>query len=310
MAKLHDLLKSHGYDGHELRVYLVRLLFCLFAHDTGIFPQDSLYEYIEKSKPDGSDLSDRINKLFEILDMPPDVREKRTLISDELKQFRHINGKLFMEHLPSAEFNATMRQMLIECLGFDWSKISPAIFGAMFQGVMDEKRRRELGAHYTSEENILKLIDPLFLDELWHEFDRVKTSPAALDYVSAWYKKAAQMICGTSIRAAFVSTNSISQGEQPAVLWKSLVDTVKIDFAYRTFKWNNDAKGKAAVHCVIIGFSHHNTRNKHVIYEKENKLSVTNINPYLVDAPNVLIESRSLQPTFHAAGAAKSSSEP
>ena len=181
MAKLHDALRDYGYDGHDLRVYLVRLLFCLFADDTGIFPQDSLYRYIEQSKPDGSDLSERISKLFEILNMPPEVRAKRTLLSDDLKQFRYINGRLFKDYLPSADFNAKMRQTFLECLNFDWNKISPAIFGAMFQGVMDKNKRREMGTHYTSEENILKLINPLFLDGLWQEFDRVKTDPAALD---------------------------------------------------------------------------------------------------------------------------------
>lgn len=95
MAKLYDALRAYGYGGHDLEVYLCRLLFCLFADDTGIFPQDSLYKYIEKSKPDGSDLSERIAKLFEILNMPEDTRAKRTLLSDELKQFRYINGGLF-----------------------------------------------------------------------------------------------------------------------------------------------------------------------------------------------------------------------
>ena len=181
MAKLHDQLKDHGYDGHDLRVYLVRLLFCLFADDTGIFPKDSLYRYIEASKPDGSDLSERISKLFEVLNMPENVRAKKTLLSDELKQFRYINGKLFADRLAPADFNAKMRGSILDCLDFDWNKISPAIFGAMFQGVMDKNQRREMGAHYTSEENILKLIKPLFLDSLLREFDRVKTDPAALD---------------------------------------------------------------------------------------------------------------------------------
>ncbi len=181
MAKLHDALKSHGYEGHDLEVYLVRLLFCMFADDTGIFPKDNFLNYIEQSKPDGSDLSDRIARLFEILNMPDDVRAKRTLLSDELKRFRYINGGLFQDLLPSAEFDAKMRQTLLDCVNFDWNTISPAIFGAMFQGVMDKDQRRELGAHYTSEENILKLINPLFMDELWKEFDRVKTDPAALD---------------------------------------------------------------------------------------------------------------------------------
>ncbi len=181
MAKLHDALKSNGYEGHILEVYLVRLLFCLFADDTGIFPQDSFFRYIENSKPDGSDLSERIGKLFEILNMPEETRSKRTLLSDELKQFRYINGGLFKDLLPSAEFDAKMRQTLIDCEHFDWNKISPAIFGAMFQGVMDKDQRRELGAHYTSEENILKLINPLFMDELWNEFDRIKTDPITLE---------------------------------------------------------------------------------------------------------------------------------
>lgn len=181
MAKLHDALKLHGYDGHDLEVYLVRLLFCMFADDTGIFPQDNFLRYIEGSKPDGSDLSDRVSKLFEVLNMPEGIREKRTLLADDLKQFRYINGGLFADLLPSAEFDAKMRQTLLDCVSFDWNKISPAIFGAMFQGVMDKDQRRELGAHYTSEDNILKLINPLFLDGLWQEFDRVKTSPAALD---------------------------------------------------------------------------------------------------------------------------------
>jgi len=454
MAKLHDLLKSHGYDGHELRVYLVRLLFCLFADDTGIFPKNSLYNYLERSKPDGSDLSDMINKLFEVLDMPPDIRVKRTLISDELKQFCHVNGKLFKDNLPSAEFNAKMRQTLLECLDFDWNKISPAIFGAMFQGVMDAKQRREMGAHYTSEENILKLIKPLFLDDLWQEFHHVKTSPIALerfhekisqlrfldpacgcgnfiiityrelrilefeilsmketygqriiditsllkvgveqfygieyedfpcqiaqvgmwlmdhqmnmkvydrfseyytrlpltrsatiiqgnalrldwekiisknelsyilgnppfvgwafasdeqkadmsmifpenkslDYVCAWYKKSTDMMMNTKIRSAFVSTNSIAQGIQPNILWEPLFKQgVLINFGIPSFKWSNEAKGKAAVHCVIIGFS----------YVKTGPY----INQYLIEAPTVLIEKRN-EPLFNSPRATRGS---
>jgi type II restriction/modification system DNA methylase subunit YeeA len=181
MAKLHDALKENGYDGHDLEVYLVRLLFCLFADDTGIFPQDSFFYYIENSKHDGSDLSDRIGRLFEVLNMTDEERAKRKLLSDELKQFRYINGGLFNARLSPADFDAKMRRTLLDCINFDWNTISPAIFGAMFQGVMDAKQRREMGAHYTSEENILKLINPLFLDELWREFDKVKTDPAALD---------------------------------------------------------------------------------------------------------------------------------
>jgi hypothetical protein len=181
MARLHDALKDHGYEGHDLEVYLVRLLFCLFADDTGIFPRQSFLNYMQNSKEDGGDLSDRIARLFEILNMPDATRAKRMLLSAELKQFRYINGGLFKNLLPSAEFDTKMRGTLVDCCHFDWNRISPAIFGAMFQGVMDKNQRRELGAHYTSEENILKLINPLFMDELWKEFDRIKTDVAALD---------------------------------------------------------------------------------------------------------------------------------
>ena len=462
MAKLHDALKSNGYEGHDLEVYLVRLLFCLFADDTGIFPQGNFSRYLEDSKPDGSDLSERIGKLFEILNMPEETRSKRTLLSDDLKQFRYINGGLFASILPMAEFDAKMRQTLLDCVDFDWNKISPAIFGAMFQGVMDKTERRELGAHYTSEENILKLINPLFLDELWKEFDRVKTDPTALDrfhdkiarlkfldpacgcgnfliityrelrelelevlkmrinsnqlmldiapllrvnveqfygieyedfpcqiaevgmwlmdhqmnlraseqfgtyyarlpltqsativhgnalridwesivpknelsyilgnppfvgysnqsaqqkedilsvyldekgkpfknagkndYVAAWYYKASALMVGTQTRTAFVSTNSITQGEQVASVWKPLYDlfNVRINFGYRTFKWNNEAKGKAAVHCVIVGFSTVSDGAK-ILFDGDEKVVVKNINPYLVDAPDVFISSR------------------
>jgi len=455
MARLHDALKGHGYEGHDLEVYLVRLLFCLFAEDTGIFPQQAFLNYTANAKEDGSDLSERIGKLFEVLNMPEETRAKRTLLSAELRQFRYINGGLFKDLLPSAEFDGKMRGILLECCHFDWNTISPAIFGAMFQGVMDKNQRRELGAHYTSEENILKLINPLFMDALWQEFDRVKTSPAALeafhdtisrlkfldpacgcgnfliityrelrrleleilkikassrqrlldiaplmkvtvtqfygieyedfpcqiaqagmwlmdhqmnlrvadqfgcyyarlpltesativhgnalrldwqtvvpreelsyilgnppfvgysfqnpeqkadiellskakniDYVAAWYYKAAEYIQGTHIKCAFVSTNSITQGEQVAAVWEPLFKqyAIHIDFAYRTFKWNNEAKGRAAVHCVIVGFSNYQNKEDKAIFEGDGtKKTATNINAYLVEAPDIFIESR------------------
>jgi len=444
MAKLHDALKAHGYEGRDLEVYLVRLLFCMFADDTGIFPQHNFLRYVEDSKQDGSDLAHRVTDLFEVLNTSHEIRDKQQLLSKELKSFKYINGSLFKERLAPVKFDEKMRKTLIECIKFDWSQISPAIFGAMFQGVMDKDKRREMGAHYTSEENILKLINPLFLDELWAEFDRVKTSPAALDqfheklarlkfldpacgcgnfliityrelrllelevlkmkassnqllldvsamfkvnveqfygielehfacqvaqvgmwlidhqmnlrvseqfgqyyarlpltqsatvvhgnalrmdwedvvprrelafilgnppflgarmmsaeqkndmenvfgklkgignldYVTAWYKKAADMMSGTQIRTGLVSTNSIAQGEQVAILWKPLMEQgIFINFGIPTFKWSNEAKGKAAVHCVIVGFSYIKT--------------TPNISPYLVEAPTVFVESRS-----------------
>jgi len=441
MAKLHDALKASGYGGHDLQVYLVRLLFCLFANDTSIFPKGNLYNYVQKSNVDGSDLSDRISRLFQTLNMDEAERAARKGLSEELKQFRYINGKLFDRILPSPDFDQNMRLILLDCLLFQWHKISPAIFGAMFQGVMDTKQRRELGAHYTSEENILKLINPLFMDELYTEFNKVKADPAALDhfhnkiaglkfldpacgcgnfliityrelrlleievlkmkvtsgqrllditpllkvsveqfygieyesfpceiakvgmwlidhlmnlavsdafgqyfarlplrqsativhgnalridwesvvpnaelsyilgnppfignnnlsplqredlapffphnkrmdYVAAWYVKASIYMSGTQIKSALVSTNSISQGEQVALLWKPLIEQgVFINFGIPTFKWSNEAKGNAAVHCVIIGFSYIET--------------IPNINPYLFEGSTIFIESRS-----------------
>ncbi len=179
MAKLHDLLKEYGYEEHALEIYLVRLLFCLFADDTGIFEKDSFEEYVKASAEDGSDLAMRMMMLFNILDTPSEKRMKN--LSTELNRFRYINGNLFTETLPPAVFDGKMRELLIECCEFDWSKISPAIFGAMFQGVMDQQKRRELGAHYTSEENIMKVIKPLFLDDLYREFEQSKSTKKELE---------------------------------------------------------------------------------------------------------------------------------
>jgi len=460
MAKLHDILKVSGYEGHSLEVYLVRLLFCLFADDTGIFEKNIFFEYVSNSRQDGSDLAMRLAELFQVLNTSPQEREKQQWLTEELKKFSYINGKLFAEPLPIAGFSGQTLKMLRECCSLEWGYISPAIFGAMFQGVMNPIERREFGAHYTSEENILKVINPLFLDDLRSEFEQIKgnsqqlkgfheklgrlkfldpacgcgnfliiayrelrlleldllamvvdTSNALklfdiseyckidvdqfygieyeefpaqiaqlglwltdhqmnmlvaeqfgqyfarlplshsativhgnalildwasivcknelsyimgnppfvgssyqtaaqksdmslifegsvgagqLDYVAAWYRKSAEFIDGSSIRSAFVSTNSITQGEQVSLLWKPLINrfNVHIDFAYRTFKWSNEAKGKAAVHCVIIGFSQARQRIRRIYYSVNQISDVENINPYLVDAPNIIVESR------------------
>ena len=175
MGKLHDTLKEAGYSGHELEKYLVRLLFCLFADDTTIFEKHSFQEYIEdKTNEDGTDLGLHLAQLFQVLNTPND-RRQRTL-DESLAAFPYVNGQLFDEQLSFASFNSRMRQTLLECCYLDWSKISPAIFGSMFQSVMDSAARRNLGAHYTSEKNILKLIKPLFLDKLWQEFHAFKNN--------------------------------------------------------------------------------------------------------------------------------------
>lgn len=463
MGKLHDQMKEVGYGGHPLELYLVRLLFCLFAEDTGIFERQQFQEYIEqRTGEDGSDLVHHISTLFQVLNTPREKRLKN--LDEQLEAFPYINGKLFEEMLPTASFDAAMRQALLDCCALDWSRISPAIFGSLFQSIMDKKARRNLGAHYTSEQNILKLIKPLFLDALWEEFEKIKHNknklfefhkklrrlnfldPACgcgnflviayrelrlleleilkesraseqslldvhalinlnvdqffgieieefpaqiaqvalwlmdhqmnllvseefglyfariplqtsstivcgnalridwetviparhvsyimgnppyvgakfmndeqrrdtalifgnmknaglLDYVAAWYVKAARMIKGENIRCAFVSTNSLTQGEQVGVLWSWMLEqSMKIFFAHRTFQWNNEARGKAAVHCVIIGFSTSEIFPKWLFeYEdikgQPHKVKAQNINPYLVDAPNITLTSRRL----------------
>jgi hypothetical protein len=179
MGKLHDKLKAIGYSGHELELYLVRLVFCLFADDSNIFEKDIFSEYLDvRTAEDGSDLAMHIDTIFNVLNTPEDKRLKN--IDEQLNLFPYVNGKLFEERLPPASFDSEMRRILMDCCLLDWGKISPAIFGSLFQSVMDEKARRNLGAHYTSEKNILKLIKPLFLDELWAEFEKTKNSKAQL----------------------------------------------------------------------------------------------------------------------------------
>ncbi|MFM8901043.1 MAG: DNA methyltransferase [Burkholderiales bacterium] len=467
MGKLHDALKASGFEGYPLEVLLVRLLFCLFADDTGIFqPAQAFRAWVEeRTAADGSDLGPQLAQLFQVLNTPEDKRSKA--LDDQLRAFPYVNGALFAEALPLASFDRSMRESLLDACAIDWSHISPAIFGALFQSIMDGQSRRNLGAHYTSEENILKLIKPLFLDELWGEFERIKGNrnklfefhkklrslnfldpacgcgnflvityrelrllelavlraayqdgqqlldihqrlsvdvdqfygieieefpaqiaqvalwlvdhqmnmmageefglyfariplkatphivhgnalrvdwevvlPAArcayvlgnppflgkkeqspqqkadfgavmsalpgsgvLDFVAAWYVLATRYLAASGSRAmgrcAFVSTNSITQGEQVGVLWGWLLaQGVQIHFAHRTFQWSNEASGRAAVHCVIVGFGLVDASNK-TIFEYEDvraqphAIAASSINPYLVDAVNVVLPKRS-----------------
>ncbi len=181
MGKLHDKLKVIGYEGHPLELYLVRLLFCLFADDTNIYDERGLFQdYIElRTREDGSDLAPYLAQLFEVLNTPVEKRYRN--IDESLQVFPYVNGKLFEEHLPTASFDSEMRRLLLDCCGLDWGKLSPAIFGSLFQSVMNPRERRNLGAHYTSEKNILKVIKPLFLDELWKEFISLKNNKAKLN---------------------------------------------------------------------------------------------------------------------------------
>jgi hypothetical protein len=173
MGALHDALEESGYQGHELEQFLVRLLFCLFADDTGIFnPLGSFEDYIrDRTQEDGSDVGPRLMQLFEVLNTPDEKRLKT--IDADLVPFPYINGDLFKERLPPPAFNRDMREKLLYACSFSWQKISPAIFGSLFQSVMDKDERRKKGAHYTTEKNILKVIEPLFLDELKAEFAKL-----------------------------------------------------------------------------------------------------------------------------------------
>lgn len=469
MGRLHDALAESEYTGHELELFLVRILFCVFAEDSGIFQEIHGFEdYLrEETREDGDDLGSSLTKIFQVLNTPENKRSPH--LNELLKSFPYVNGKLFADTLSMPFFDSGMRRVLLECCEFDWKDISPEIFGALFQSIMDKEKRRNLGAHYTSERNILKLIQPLFLDDLWDELESIATNkrklktfheklarlrfldPACgcgnflivtyrelrkleievlkrlhtkrgrvqlkmdvlkdlakvnvdqfygiemeefpariaevalwltdhqmnmelsaefgqyfvrlplkhaptihhgnaleldwselvkpgeldfilgnppfrgskyqsktqrtemkavfegingagvLDYVSAWYLKAAKFIQGTNIRCAFVSTNSISQGEQAGLLWKPLLEEygIKIHFAHRTFKWLSEARGQAAVFCVIVGFAARDTEKKWLFEYKTHKtvfperISVKNINPYLVDASDVAITRRS-----------------
>lgn len=462
MGRLHDALEAGGYRGHQLERFLVRVLFCLFAEDTGIFEREAFTLYLlNRTAEDGSDLGLHLARLFDVLNTPENERQKN--LDETLAAFRYVNGELFAENLGFADFNRDMRNALLACARFDWSRISPAIFGSLFQAVMEQKERRQIGGHYTSERDILKLIRSLFLDNLRAEFERAKSSRAELrrfhekiaglrfldpacgcgnflvityrelrlleieilkllfpgqqpeldiqrlslvdvdafygieisewpariaevamwlmdhqmnirlseafgqyfvrlplkksptivcgnalrldwkkilppekcsyvlgnppfvgkhyrseeqrkdliavhagvksasdlDYVTAWYRKAAEYINGTHIVAAFVSTNSITQGEQVPLLWPTLFSQwgIKINFAHRTFPWESEARGKAHVHVVIIGFGQFESSEKRIYdYELDEEgitvIPAKNISPYLVEGSDITITKR------------------
>jgi len=179
MGNLHDALESGGYRGHELERFLVRVLFCLFAEDTGIYDREAFQLYIEnRTRPDGSDLGQHLARLFDVLNTEPEKRQKN--LDETLAVFPYVNGDLFAEKLGFADFNRDMRNALLACCRFDWSRISPAIFGSLFQEVMEPRERRQIGGHYTSERDILKVVRALFLDELREEFQRIRKNKGEL----------------------------------------------------------------------------------------------------------------------------------
>ena len=174
VARLHDALEASGYDGRDLELFLVRIVFCLFADDTGIFePRDVFLQFVEeRTASDGSDLGPWLARLFQVLDTPEDRRQAK--LDEDLARFPYVDGDLFAGPIRIPDFDAPMRRALLDAGRFDWTAISPAIFGALFQSVMEPAERRAAGAHYTTEKNILKVIEPLFLDDLRAEFARLR----------------------------------------------------------------------------------------------------------------------------------------
>lgn len=477
VAEMYDaLLEGYGDeptpdDLRSLNILCVRLVFCFYAEDAGVFGGNNLFgKFLDQFRQQPMTMRKMLIEVFRILDTPKTERDPYD--DPLLLEFPYVNGGLFDRNLKIVypKFTDKIAEMVIDkaSSGFDWSGISPTIFGAVFESTLNPETRRSGGMHYTSIENIHKVIDPLFLDDLNAEFaeiDNYKSDkkwtdelhkfhkklseltfldPACgsgnfltetylslrrlenkvidklsgegqlfldnndpvivsiqqfygieindfavsvaktalwiaelqmlqeteniigkpldflplksytkitegnaltldweqcaprdelnyimsnppfvgysnqtneqktdmlkvcldkdgkslnkagkIDYVSGWYFKAARYMKDTDIRAAFVSTNSITQGEQVAIIWKNLFEMgVHIDYAYRTFRWNSEAYDKAHVHCVIVGLSTAPNDNTKIIFDGENKITAKNINGYLVDAENISIESR------------------
>lgn len=468
MAKLFDLIREDNIDEsnrddtevlHNLNIFLTRLLFCFFAEDTEIFTDNQFSRAIQShTKDDGSDLSEYLNRLFTVLNSDNYNRHE---LPNYLANFPYVNGGLFFDHIPSPVFSTKSRRMLIECGSeLDWSDINPDIFGSMIQAVVHPDQRSGMGMHYTSVTNIMKVIEPLFLNGLYEELEKVENSstklkqlqqhlgeikifdPACgsgnfliiaykelrklemevlkrlqeveiektgqvsqpfsviklsqfygielddfahevailslwlaehqmnlefktefgealaslplkkggnircgnslqidwrlvcpnkneivfvlgnppylgqkkqsaeqkedlkkifsgvksfktLDYISCWFKKGSDYIeKGTKV--AFVSTNSTVQGGHVAMLWPFVLDNgrVEIFFAHRDFSWENNARNKAGVTCVVVGMRSPDGKPKY-IYDNGIRYKAENINPYLVDSEDLVVEKSS-----------------
>ena len=473
VGRLYDALLKQYHDPtnpeslRSLNVLCVRLVFCLYGEDAGIFGRhDMFHDYL--ARYDTIDMRNALVRLFATLDTPLDQRDP--YLQDDLAAFPYVNGGLFGGAIEIPRLDDEIRELLLQhaSLDFDWSEISPTIFGAVFESTLNPETRRSGGMHYTSIENIHKVIDPLFLDDLRRQLDDILAEPVAakrrrrlldyqerlasltfldpacgsgnfltetylslrrlenrlirslyegeamfiggefqnpvrvsihqfygieindfaktvattalwiseaqmlaeterivardidflplktypniaegnalaidwqtivprdrlsyimgnppfigarmasaeqkqdlinvfgakwknvgnLDYVCGWYKKAADLMHGTGIKTAFVSTNSICQGEQVANLWQPLMqDGLVINFAHRTFRWDSEANVKAHVHCIIVGFSFEDKKDKKdkIIFDNDKVIHANNINAYLIDGPDVYIESR------------------
>jgi len=462
MANLYLELEDHGFEGHETSVFLIRILFLLFGDDTGMWSKNSFLKLVMGTKEDGSDVGRKLDILFNVLNSP--VGERSKDLEDAFEDFPYVNGGIFAEKISVIDFNKKMRIALVDVANYDWTTINPTIFGSLFQLIKNKEARRELGEHYTSEENINKIVYPLFLDDLqerlatawdskkdlkklrqdlarikildpacgcgnflvvsyrhlrqlelelivrlnhlegtqdslqldgsmglsvtlnqlhgieieewpaqvarmalfltdhqenlrleritgatpnrfpikesanifnsnaleiqWDELlnfdektyilgnppfvgtrlqnENQKVNQAQIwsgvkggvlvDFVSNWFALGAKYIDKYGCSLAFVSTNSITQGEQPSVIWKYLSQyNAEISFAHRTFAWNNESSGQAAVHCVIIGLSQKGIHPIKRLWEYSELRGepvlepAKNINAYLLNGPNVLV---------------------
>lgn len=461
MAKLYDELQINNEfktkeEIHSLNVFLTRLLFCYFAEDTNIFPDNAITSSISShTQLDGSDVDSYLSRLFKLFNTPLNQRESNT--PTYLNIFPYVNGGLFRDEHKIPKFTTKSRALLLEVGQLQWSQINPDIFGSMIQAVVTPEHRGGMGMHYTSVPNIMKVIEPLFLDELYSEFEKNyenksklqallrrlskikifdpacgsgnfliiaykklrqlemsilqridslskersfqfseikltqfygielddfahevamlslwlaehqmnlefykafgRTTPSLplqnggnivqgnatrvdwkevcpknsddeiyilgnppylgarlqskeqkedmaivfkgiknfnnLDYIACWFYKGANYIKNCNAKFAFVSTNSISQGEQVGILWTHILDEkIEIDFAYQSFKWKNNAKDNAGVSVVIIGLRNISNKTKY-LYNDNIKLEVKNINAYLVNAENIIVQKRS-----------------
>lgn len=189
MAALHNQLEANRYTGRDLELLLTRIVFCLFADDAQIFERNTFANFIRnRTRADGTDTGPLLVQIFEVLNTPED--ERQVTLDADLQAFPYINGGLFADPIRTPAFTSEMRQALLTAMVLDWREVSPAIFGSMFQGVMDAHQRRNLGAHYTSEKNILRVIQPLFLDDLYAEFEKARRSRRTLE---AFHKKLATL---------------------------------------------------------------------------------------------------------------------
>ena len=471
VSRLYNALQAEYEDPESPETFkhlnrlCVRLVFCYFAEDAGIFAPNQLTHYLARRRDDPDEVREDLLRAFAVMDTPYEQRDK--YMKQALRDFPYVNGGLFSgaSQTEVPRFTPAIVDILIRTgEEFDWSAISPTVFGAMFESTLNPETRHAGGMHYTSTENIHKVIDPLFLDDLRAELDDILRRRASaqdrrralqdfqaklasltfldpacgsgnfltetylslrelenqaiaagyghegrefaldlirvnisqfygieinavavavaktalwiaesqmlektkkivyglreevlplksyhnivegnalrldwesvipreklnyiignppflgarvmskeqkadlmevwgdlknvgnLDFVTGWYRKAASMMKGTDIRAALVSTNSITQGEQVAIMWPSLIEEgLQIDFAYRTFRWDNETKGTAAVHCVIVGFSAFYRKGEKMLFDGEKMQLVPHINPYLTAAPDVFIINR------------------